>query len=296
MRVTAYVLAAEPLWAQASVWSYYELVDRLIVTYDRRGMGWNRKPLKVSETLDRLRAIDTDGKMVFSEGDYSLPGRTPFENETHQRQVALNEASRGADWVLQIDTDEVLADPRCFLECITEAHEAGYAGIEYPARWLYQHVKGNLFLERASRLWKVAAGYPGPVAVRSGVRLTHARQADVALYRVDFARRNTDPDRPANAPVHRVIRKDQGIVHYSHVRARGELHAKFTNHGDLHDKPDDAVSRAEWYRTHPYLAVCRTPLLRRRNGGMFLRLSRIKPPNHYAVADLNRCRYHGMAR
>ena len=34
MRVNAYVLAADPAWLTSSVWSYYNLGDQIVVSFD----------------------------------------------------------------------------------------------------------------------------------------------------------------------------------------------------------------------------------------------------------------------
>lgn len=287
MKVHAFVPAAQPDWVQASVYSYYDLVDKIVVSYDRDGLGWNGKPMPVEETLALLREIDSDQKMVFSPGKYYRPEHVPHENATYQRQCALEEAGEDADWVLMFDTDEVLADAATFQSCLEQAQDEGYDGMDYPARWLYHYLGRDWFLEMSSRLWGITASFPGPVAVRPGARLKHHRQCDVTLFRVDFRSRNTDPWHPPHTPVHRAISADRGIAHYSYVRRRDFLTKKFANHGELHD-PKEArkFDYWEWCGRRPLLAAARTPLIRRRHRQPRLRLARLRPPNAYAARDL----------
>ncbi len=118
MRLHAYVLAADPAWLVQSVRSYYDLVDRIVVSYDQDATSWTGTPLEVEHCLRLLKTADPDGKIVHSPGHYARPEHKPMDNETYQRQRALDEASEGADWVLQLDTDEVFGAPATFLDCL----------------------------------------------------------------------------------------------------------------------------------------------------------------------------------
>ncbi len=256
MRINAYVLAADPAWVEESIASYYDLVDTIVVSYDRSGTSWTGTPIAVDESLSRLKAVDPLGKMVLSPGDYYRPDHSPLDNDTHQRSVALAEASSGADWVVQLDTDEVVLDLPTFRDCLEETERRGLAGLEFPARNLYQYAGGDRYLERCRRLWRVAGHYPGPVAVRAGSALTLCRQGPSRLFRVDFRASNTDPSHPKNAPVHRVVRPDEGILHFSWVRSPEHMRTKFSSWGHSRER-DWAAPLAEWERsrTHPFRAV-----------------------------------------
>jgi hypothetical protein len=260
LRLNAYVLAADPSWVEESVAAYYPHVERIVVSYDKTGTSWTGVSISTEECLARLRAIDVESKIDFRPGSYYRPGFHPLENETYQRQAALDAASGGADWVLQLDTDEVLGDPNEFLSSLHAAHERGFTGLEYPSRILYQHVRGRLYLEQCTRLWAVSAHYPGPMAVAAGSRLVHCRQADVQLFRVDFKERNTDPAHPSDAPVHRVVRQAQGIIHYSWVRSESAMQEKVKSTGHAYDFDwDGVVHRWRARGRHPVRTVAGTP-------------------------------------
>ncbi len=264
MKIKAYILAADPAWIEASTLAYYDLVDEIIVSYDRQGRGWTGVPIAVDACLARLRAIDRDGKLRFCPGDYARPGYAPMANETYQRQCALDAASAGADWVLQLDSDEVLAAPRVFYDCLDEAQRRGDQGLDYPARYFYRQLGNNRYLEICSRFWGVTAGFPGPVAVRAGTTLTHARQCAVSLFRVDFLPRNTDPWHPKDAPVHRTVGLDQGIYHFSWVRDGQQLQEKTRSWGHAADRDwQHELDYWAWCGRHPLLAMLHTPFARR---------------------------------
>ena len=275
-RIAAYVMAADPTWIEESVRSYYDIVDRIVVSYDKTSTSWTGTPIRVDEALERLRAMDVASKMILSPGSFFRQGEHALANDTYQRQTALTEASEGADWVVQLDTDEVFADPAEFLRCLRAADNLGYSGLEYPARVMYQHMRGNLYLEQCRRFWTVAAGYPGPVAVRANSTLTLCRQGEVKLYRVDFRSKNTDPSHPADAPVHHVIRPDQAIVHYSWVRSDEHMLAKSRSSGHANDFDwEPVIARWRARRRHPFRTVVTAPI-RRGADRRFLRITRIR--------------------
>jgi hypothetical protein len=262
MRINAYIMAADPAWIEASVSSYYDLVDEIVVAYDQDGLSWSRTPLNVEGCLERLATCDPKGKMRYLPGRFARTEASPMENDTFQRQTALNIAGQGADWVIQLDTDEVIADARTFFECLQEADSQGFQAMDYPARWLYQRIGERRFFERCSRTWGPAASFPGPVAVKPGVCLRNARQCAVPLYRVDFRKRNTDPCHGKNAPVHRAIPTRAGIVHYSWIRDEAELLKKTSSWGHSRDPWAREIAYWKWSGAHPLLATLATPFMR----------------------------------
>jgi hypothetical protein len=268
MQLNAYILAADPAWIEASVLSYYDIVDRIVVSYDENGRGWTGTPIDVEQCLRRLRVIDKTGKFDYRPGHFARAEyfSDPMRNDTYQRQVALDQASDGAKWVLQFDTDEVVADAPLFLECLREADAAGFKAIEFPARWIYCDLPDGRYLETCSRFWRLSAGYPGPVAVCSDTELVVARQCKQPTYRVDFRSRNTDPHRAKWTPVHRVIGPSQGIFHYSMVRDESAWRRKVAAWSHAHDRNwTPEFKRWNWSRRHPYLAALMTPVMPKSN-------------------------------
>ncbi len=270
MRISAYVLAADPAWLRQSVSSYYGLVDRIVVSFDRSSRSWTGTPLDVTACLDTLKELDVGGKLVYSPGDYARPHHRPLDNETFQRERALDEASDGADWVVQLDTDEVVGDVEVFRTCLTDADRRGFAALDYPARVLHKQIGPGRFLEQSSRFWRLAAGYPGPVVVRAGTRLRLCRQNDAHRFRVDFRAANTDPWQGRHSPVHRVIAPNEGIFHFSWVRSEEHMLRKARWSGHAEDADFDLLGEVRhWQRRgrHPVATLARTPFAARRSRG-----------------------------
>lgn len=262
LRIAAYVLVGDPNFLGASIRSYYDYVDRIILSYDRTATSWTGTPLPVHECLSIIDAIDTDSKCVRAPGTYARLSEHPLDNDTYQRQQALDAASEGADWVLQLDTDEVMLDPERFLRSLRRADATGTAAMDYPSRWLYART-GSGYLEASTRFWRPTASYPGPLAIRAGSRLTHCRQTDQPRYRVDLRTRNTDPASHHLTTVHEVVDSSAAVLHYSWVRDHETMRRKFGWSGHAADYSRPAVY-VRWARRqrHPLVTTLTTPLRR----------------------------------
>lgn len=264
MRLTAYVLAADPHFLTASVTSYYGLVDRIVVSYDATGTSWTGTPIPVERCLEKLAALDTEGRCVLAPGSFHRPGEDPLANDTFQRQAALDQASDGADWVLQLDTDEVVPRPERFWRALRHADDAAATALDYPSRWLYARVGPGRYLESSTRTGRPAANYPGPLAVRAGTRLALARQpAEYDAYRVDLRPWSTDPLAAYDRTVHEVVGVDDAVVHYSWVRPPDVMRRKFGWSGHAAEYSEPVVYR-RWAarQARPRLAAA-TSLVRR---------------------------------
>lgn len=272
MRLNAYVLAGDPAWARESLQSYYHLVDRVIVSFDQDQLSWSGHPLSVDESLRELHSADPQRKIVFLPGHFSDPSRLPLAIETEQRQSALDVAGEGCDWVLQLDTDEIVLDAESLLGQIAKADANGFDALDYPLRDFYQSIGHGRFLEHSGRWWTARANYPGPIAVRSGTRLGHCRQAEARLFRVDFASRNTDPWRPPDSPVHALIDPSSAIAHMSWARTGKEMREKtrVSGHARARDWPRE-LAAWEWRQRHPVATVLTTPF--RKNNFEWFRVS-----------------------
>ncbi len=265
MKIIAYILIADPAWIEDSINSYYSWVSEIIVSFDETGIGWTGKPIPTAECIARIKCIDPENKLRFLPGFFSKPTQHPMLSETQQRQHAIDEACRrGADWILQLDTDEVMGDPATFFKCLEQASDQGFAAMDYPSRLLYRQLGGNRYLEVCTRFWRVSAGYPGPLAIRAGTVLRFARQCDVATFRVDFRKKNTDLFRPRESIVHRVVPADKGVFHFAWIRDEEAMRrkSKWSGHaGDL--DWGVLINRWLWAGRHPRLATLLTPVMRR---------------------------------
>jgi hypothetical protein len=261
LRLGAYLLIGDPAFLEQSLRSLYAITDRIVVVFDQDGLSWTKRPLPVEDCLSVVERLDIDGKVTRLPGNFHDTGLPPLEAETVERNAGIAELGRTVDWVVQIDTDEVLGNPTRFVDSIGRAESAGRSGLDYPARWLYGHVGGRTYLERCRRTWGIAAGYPGPVVVRAGTTLGLARQCDVPLWRVDFRARNTDPFHPQDVAVDERVDPADAIWHFSWVRSEAQMRAKSGSSGHVDDldwgrEIDRWLARCR----HPHLTTLFTPL------------------------------------
>jgi len=235
MRLHAYVLAADPAWLERSLLSYYDIVDEIVVSYDRSGRGWTGAAVPVKETLERLEAVDRDGKLRRVGGDYASAAPSPIECDTAQRQEALLAAGRGADWVLQIDTDEVLPRPERLLELLGYADDHGLEAVEWPMRVLFRSLRGGRYLEVCDRDGRDRFEYPGPIAVRPGARLIDARRAEAPFLRptVRGDDRSLQLVQPAgeNETRAELLTPEEAILHYSWAGSSERVRSKISSWG-----------------------------------------------------------------
>jgi hypothetical protein len=277
VRINAYLLCADPAFLGASVASYYDAVDRIVVCYDQDHLSWSGQPLPLERCFAELAQADPDGKLELTPGRLSHPDLPPMECETRARRLGLGVASEGADWVLQIDGDEVVPSLAALVEMLERADRASAEGLDFPSRWIYARAANGRFLEGCSRWWRHAAGYPGALAVRAGSETTLARHCTGRLFRVDFRDTNTDPWRLPDTPVDATVGVDDAVLHFSWVRTSAEMAEKAA----VSSHRDDADWQQElrrWLRRqrHPWTTAALTPF--RRRGSIhpnWLRLSRL---------------------
>lgn len=245
MKINAYVLAADPTWIEASVNSYCDIVDQIIVSYDENARSYTGTTTRAQECLARLKKLPCAPKLRFHGGHYARLDHTPMENETYQRICAIEVAKQGADWVLQIDTDEVLPDAQKLVQ-VLETTRSQAQSVEWPMRVLFRHLDGTRFLEICEADGRPHFEYPGSIAIRPDAVIEHARLCHGPTDRVvvnDHAgdqiagAGHTEATRPAtteddlDSPIleRPVIGASQAIIHNSWGRSRRNVHAKVSS-------------------------------------------------------------------
>lgn len=236
MRIHAYVLVADPTWLEASIGAYYDHVEKIVVSYDRDARGWTGAPIQVDACLSSLRTLDRSEKIEWAPGDFvRRAGESPLDAETRQRRDALERAALEADWVLQLDTDEVLPSWRSLVEVLERADAMGLEAVEWPARVLFRHLRDGRYLELATLSGAPQYTYPGPIAVRPGAELVEARRTRSGYLRV-VVRGDGSSVQVARAPEpdeHRLelVDEAEAIWHNSWARRPAAVRAKIASWG-----------------------------------------------------------------
>jgi hypothetical protein len=182
LRLGAYVLAADPTWVRSSISRYYDHLDVLVVSVPVDGRGWTGAPVASQTVLDQIREIDTRGIVRVVAGSWVRPD-DPLAGDTDQRRDALAAVGSDVDWVLQLDTDEVLPDVRTLARVLRIAQDEGIGSVEWPMRVLYRRLRSGRYLQVAAADGGDYYEYPGPIAVRPGSSLRHCRKASGVFLR-----------------------------------------------------------------------------------------------------------------
>ncbi len=241
MRLRAYVLAADPAWLEASIQSYYDIVEKIVVSYDRNKLGWTGRALPIDECIDRARSIDKDKKLELAPGDFAILSNAPMENETLQRRDALAR-SGDADWVLQLDTDEVVTQPASLYRRLA-ALPASTRCVRWPMRSLFQRAADGRYLQVCSP----SGGHVEEhfsIAVRPGTALVEARTTfeETAQFRSWSLSRDT-----LFNPNSRLARSET-MLHFSWVRSQEQMMRKLQSWGHSRDFDTDRYYREVWLR------------------------------------------------
>lgn len=233
LRLGAYVLAADPTWVRSSLARYYDHLDVLVVSAPVDGRGWTGAPVASEQVLAEVRALDTRGIVREVRGSW-VDVADPLAGDTRQRAEALAAVGEDVDWVLQIDTDEVLPDPHALAAVLRVAQDEGLDVVEWPMRVLYRRV-GHDFLQVTAADGTPFHEYPGPVAVRPGATLVNCRKSDQKFLRPvvrgDSASVQVHRE-PEEGEVRRVLLDpDQAIWHNSWARPPRSVRRKIASWG-----------------------------------------------------------------
>lgn len=235
-RLGAYVLPGDTVWITRTLERYYPMLERLVVPVPTDGLGWNGEPIPVQRALDAIRAVDVRGILTIVPGSWIDP-ENPMRGDTAQRQAAVDELRGSVDWVLQLDTDELLPDPGALLPVLDVAESLGIPAVEWPMRVLFRRTRRWVF-EVAGRRGRACYDYPGPVVVRPDVSLRDARRADGPFLRpvVVGDVESLQVVRSPEPGEHRWpgLRHEQAIIHNSWARSRREIRQKIRSWGHAH--------------------------------------------------------------
>lgn len=255
-RIKAYILAADPAWIEESIRSYYDIVEEIIVSYDQNRRGFTGVPIPVDECLAKLRSVDPEGKMRFLPGDYYGKGeRSPMDVEVYQRRVAIEAIGTDVDWILQMDTDEVLRNPARLFDMLDYAGREGIDIVEWPMRVIFQSLRDGRFLEVCGEDGTDRFEYPGPIAIRPHVVPQHGRRGNVPFLRAavhgDNKSLQVSRDLEPNERRLAFCQSEDAILHFSWARSPQQMRRKVASWG--HYSLKAWVFYALHWRSAPYI-------------------------------------------
>lgn len=233
-RLGAYVLAADPTWLRSSLQRYYDELDILVVVASESGRGWTGAPVRAHECVEIVQQIDRRGIAEIVRGEWT-DRADPMAADTAQRQAAIDAIGDRVDWILQLDTDEILPDLRALREVLVQAESKGVGAVEWPMRVLFRKRRDGRFLEIVAPSGAPRFEYPGPIAVRPGVALREARRTTGSFIRpvVTNDSESLQISRPPEPGELREPQLDasQAILHNSWARSPRAVRAKVRSWG-----------------------------------------------------------------
>lgn len=194
----------------ASVKSYYEYVDEIVLGLDIDRISWSGNSFSFDEgkLFSELSAIDRDNKITVVESNFHRSS-IPIENDTHERNYLKEQCSY--DWVFSFDADEVLINARSFFQDFCPLVES-YKDVELMFTWflLYKELEdGTLIIADESREHAFKKDIQGFTANKNLHTYTYCRW--------------TNAEKKILSPL--------AIAHYSFCRPEKELTAKINNFG-----------------------------------------------------------------
>jgi hypothetical protein len=236
-RIGAYVLASDPTWLRSSVARYYHLLDVLVVSASATGTGWTGRPIAVNDCIAAIETLDQRKIATVVRGHFHSP-ENPMAAETQQRQHAIdavNALDSDLDWILQIDTDEVVPSAERLLELFELADERGANAVEWPMRVFYRRLRGGRYLQVVNADGSDHFEYPGPIAIRARSPVTEARQTAERFLRplVEGDHQSLQITRPAGPQEIRetCLTGNDAILHNSWARPRADVWRKISSWG-----------------------------------------------------------------
>jgi len=193
-------IAYDYQYAYAAIRAYYGIADEIILGLDADRLTWSQKPyeLDMSELRKFVTLIDTRQKIRIIEDNFHASSQ-PMENDSFERTELARHAQTG-NWIVQIDSDEIIQNPGEFVDWLTEHNP-----VEYTASGLWISVF-KVFGDQALVIT--------PQTERTPIATMSRQPYQVARYNGQ----------------QRVVSPLQ-LLHFSWGRTRAELEQKLSNWG-----------------------------------------------------------------
>lgn len=92
-----------------SVKQVYDFVDEIFVAIDKNRQTWSGNYFEIEDSFfEKIKLFDVKNKIHFYFDDFYVPGLSPIECDTRERNMLLKKMGNG--WLIQLDVDEYLYD------------------------------------------------------------------------------------------------------------------------------------------------------------------------------------------
>jgi len=115
------LLSYDYRYALEAIRPYYEIADEILLGLDADRISWSHKPFEIDmkEVNEEIKKLDAGGKVRVLEGNFHAADQ-PMVNDTRERSELSLQCTAG-NWIVQIDADEVLINPREFRAWLIES-------------------------------------------------------------------------------------------------------------------------------------------------------------------------------
>lgn len=116
-------LAYDYRYAFAAIKAYYPIADEILLGLDKDRISWSGKPFDfdVAEFERFLAVVDTRKIVTICEGNFHTYDK-PMDNDTAEHN-SLSMMAKPGNWVVNVDSDEVLLNPAEFKAYMETAPE-----------------------------------------------------------------------------------------------------------------------------------------------------------------------------
>lgn len=177
-------------YAPTALGRIYDRADHITLAIDRNRRTWAGGNYTLGDDFFRaIELLDTDRKIEIYEDDFCLPGLSPLENDTRERNMLAERMGPSDDrWHVQVDSDEYFVDFGAFVDLLHSLD-----GHKKPVEvWgemmvLFRHTgDGFLYIENGAKPERVAlaTNYPRYDRARTILdpRVTHLRTDHIVLH------------------------------------------------------------------------------------------------------------------
>ncbi len=104
-----YLVSYDYHYLLTSVRLIYDHVEKIHVAIDKDRLTWSGNPFEIPQSFfDEVSAFDAQHKIEFYFDQFYVPGLTPMQCETRERNMLMQKMGKG--WHIQLDVDEYVYD------------------------------------------------------------------------------------------------------------------------------------------------------------------------------------------
>jgi len=137
-------IAYDYRYSFATVLSYYEIADEIILAIDKDRISWSRHLYDFNSDIffEKINSIDIDKKIKIFEENFHIYEK-PIKNDTYERNLISDVCKKG-NYIIGIDSDEILLNPKEFIDWINFSKPE----IDISCHWLcvYKTFKDRLLI------------------------------------------------------------------------------------------------------------------------------------------------------